>query len=401
MTEFMKTYKLKITTFSPVHIGASSELEPTEYVICKPDQADSGSNVVVCPECGYKNSPNEPYCLGCDAELPHLSNELKSADSYLYTFTSKQLLKAVDRNGLMASVKCNSMLALQRFFKDNAAKIAKAGTKRAVVSPDVAQKYYNKFGTDKNKDNDFCKFFIKRQISDAATGLPYIPGSSLKGAIRTAVIAREFTKLDTFAIKKSSELEKALFKGYTDATNDPFKAVKLCDSVAASPFMTSIDQAENVKRYTYKVLDNEKGISTSIEVIPDGNVFESSLSVILNVHKDFTEKTMPTIRQSCNDFYLKILAEQEKYQTNIYGVDEKFFNEIRVSCQKPKTFLLCLGMHGGVESKTIEGFRNIKIMRGKGKSPEYRNHGTTFWFANDGKKRLPFGWCVVEYEEVK
>lgn len=410
MTEFMKKYKLKITVLTPVHIGAATDLEPTEYVIFSENGEREQSqkqpdSAIICPECGYRNPANAEFCGDCGADLPRQTLPARqtatsaTADCFLYTFTPGQLsaaLSPADKALLLKEARTGDLTTLQNFFKNKAASIVKTATKRALVCREVSKKYAEKFGKVNSRDNDFSKFNIEKQISDPTTGTPYIPGSSIKGAIRTALMSRknERLRLDK-DYKKGADAEKTLY-GYQNPTNDPFKALKVEDGHASKTFMTKIDTAENVKRNSAKILNPKGGLSTYIEVIPSGTVFESSLSIMQNGFD------MVSIQKSCNDFYADILSDQEDHQIHTHGVSAVLFEKIRKSVEKSKpAFLLCMGKHGGAESKTIEGLRNIRIMQGKGKQPRFGDHATTYWFANDGKERQPFGWCVVELEEMK
>lgn len=374
MTEaFMKSYRLKITTYSPVHIGDSRDLEPTEYVIYS-----------------EKASPSLPrQTLSVQKPEP-----VAKPDSYLYTFTPAQLSAALsdaDKKILLKEADKGDLTTLQRFFKNKAAAIAKTAAKRAFVGRQVADKYEKSVGQISSKSNDFNKFVIEKQISDAVTGLPYIPGSSLKGAIRTALMSAKNKRSQlnkALYKKKGADAEKALY-GYDNPTNDPFKALKLEDGIAVSPFMTEIGTAENVKR-TVK----QKGRTVFIETVPPKTVFESSLtfSFASNDACRFGE-TIASVRSACNDFYFDILNDGETAQVNTHGIDSSLFSELEKIKQKRNAFLLCLGKHGGAESKTIDGLRNIRI----GNAPMFLDHATTYY----GKERLPFGWCVVEFEEMK
>ncbi len=407
MTEFMKTYRLKITALSPVHIGAATDLEPTEYVIFSENGEREQSQkqpdtAIICPECGYRNPANAEFCGDCGSDLPRQTISARQtapaeADSFLYTFTPGQLsaaLSPADKALLLKEARTGDLTALQNFFKNKAASIVKTATKRALVCREVSKKYAEKFGKVNSKSNDFSKFNIEKQISDLATGTPYIPGSSIKGAIRTALMSQKNERLRLGKdYKKGADAEKALY-GYQNPTNDPFKALKIEDGHAPKTFMTKIDTAENVKRSSEKILSQKGGVSTYIEIIPSGTVFESSLSIMQNGFD------MVSIQKSCNDFYADILSDQEDHQIHTHGVSAVLFEKIRKSVEQQKpAFLLCLGKHGGAESKTIEGLRNIRIMQGK--EARFDNRATTYWLANDGKERQPFGWCVVEFEEIK
>lgn len=406
MNEFMKTYKLKITTLTPVHIGASSDLEPTEYVIYSENKAEKSpknedADNVICPECGYQNSPKEDICGECGCPLPERTVLIKKESepvkekSFLYTFTPAQLsqaLSSADNAQLLKTAKNGTLGELKNFFKGKASAISKFATKRAIVSPSIVKKYQG----EKTEN----RFAIEKQISDSVTGLPYIPGSSLKGAIRTALMSKRNKQkpLDKTLLKKGSDAERILYN-YEDPTTDPFKALKLQDCCATASFFTRIGTTENVKKDRDEATG--QGVSTYMEYIPPETSFEGSLSLIKYVGQSSFNETIETIREACNDFYYKILGNNESDQTHTHKIDASLFEKAKILIGKPNSFLISLGKHGGAESKTIDGLRKIKIMQRKGKPPRTQDSSTTYWFANDETERLPFGWCVVEYEEVK
>jgi CRISPR-associated protein Csm5 len=63
--------------------------------------------------------------------------------------------------------------------------------------------------------------------------------------------------------------------------------------------------------------------------------------------------------------------------------------------------LIRLGRHSGAESVTIEGYRRIRIMKGKGQQAGTLDRSTTFWLASDQRKPTtirgfrPFGWSLM------
>ena len=407
MTEFMKTYKLKITVLSPVHIGASSDLEPTEYVIYK-KTATTG----ICPKCGEKFEITDktpigkghylcPDCLDLDLEIP-LS--VPESSPFLYTFTPGQLSEALPQNKkteLLNIVKrddSNVLRDLQKFFRNNAETIAAKATKRAQVAFSIA-KTYNEMKTDN-------RFYIARQISDPVTGLPYIPGSSIKGAIRTALMSakNKFSALNrqgfiryndkkgrNEAVKDAGSIAEKQLYGYDSApaqdAPDPFKALKLCDAVSDSDLLTKICPAQRT---------GKKGnIPSNIEVIPENASFVSSLSIMQDVKPVNFGETIETIRTACNEFYLDVLNNEinKKWDKNIDDIIKTLEEKAAAS----NAFILNLGKNGGAESKTIKGLRIIENRQ----QHTLMEHSGTYWFANDGRERLPFGWCVVEFEEVK
>lgn len=415
MTEFMKKYKLKITVLSPVHIGASTDLEPTEYVIYS-EKGEATSTpqkeeeaFIVC-ECGHKNPIDAWCCEICGEDLPKRVAPVRQttaqavADSYLYTFTPGQLSEALPQNKkteLLNIVKrddSNVLRDLQKFFRNNAETIAAKATKRAQVAFSIA-KTYNEMKTDN-------RFYIERQISDPVTGLPYIPGSSIKGAIRTALMSakNKFSALNrqgfiryndkkgrNEAVKDAGSIAEKQLYGYDSApaqgAPDPFKALKLCDAVSDSDLLMKICPAQRTGK--------KSNIPSNIEVIPENASFVSSLSIMQDVKPVNFGETIETIRAACNDFYLDVLRNEirKKWNENI----DAHIKALEEKAAASNAFILNLGKNGGAESKTIKGLRIIENRQ----QHTLMEHSGTYWFANDGRERLPFGWCVVEFEEEK
>lgn len=404
----MKRYKLEIRTLSPVHIGASADFEPTNYIICSDDETTAPASVqpkfIVCAECGYKNPyekvKKDKRCLECESDLDipddnKLSETRKKSNFYLYTFTPKQLAAATDINKLMNIVRKDSvdLTVLQRFLRDNTASIAAKGRKRAVVSSAIAKKYNEKFGNTNVIRNEKSSFCIEKSISTSADDTVYIPGSSLKGAIRTAILnavnlEKHLPRQDN---EKGEKIEKRLL-GHESPLDDPFKTLKTSDMMPQNELVTAICTAENVKRAGTK----SRTLPVDMEVIPAGNVFSGDMELTDDKNAVF-DITISQIRQSCNGFYLKMLASLKTYADEI---SSEFFKKTEAAAQQPGTFIVCLGEHGGAENVTIEGLRRIKIMRGKGIPPQYGEHSTTWWYADDGKSVQPFGWCSVTFKEI-
>jgi CRISPR-associated protein Csm5 len=135
-----------------------------------------------------------------------------------------------------------------------------------------------------------------------------------------------------------------------------------------------------------------------IEVIPHDIAFTTELSLAENsfakapTHKKLPD-TMSDIRTACNNFYGDILAHEQSYINQ-----PALYTKLKQASQKPNAFIIRIGKHSGAESVTIDGLRRIQNR----KCPNYfMDHSTTYWLAENGRENLPFGWCVVEYDEVK
>ena len=403
MTEFMKKYKLKITVLSPVHIGAATDLEPTEYVIysekgeaeLSQKQADSA---VICPECGYKNPTNAELCGNCGTELSRQATPVRqttaqaAADSYLYTFTPGQLSTALSEQpqyknafrNLVRREDRNALRELLDFFRKNAAPIAACATKRAKVRTGFVQEY-NKILEPNGRYWDLWKLTVEALISDPVTGYPYIPGTEIKGAIRTALMSAKnrASKLNRqdYINNKNNNAEGRLYN-YRNVDSDPFKALKLCDATADEKTISA-----EIAALERKV--PERTIIGYVEVISENSSFVSSLSLWQGTSFD---ETIDTIQCACTKFYLDILKEENKRKWD--GRSDSFVNTVENKAKAKNAFILNLGKHGGAESKTIDGLRIIKNIPSKQTSDTYCK-------IVDGNEIKSFGWCVVEFEEEK
>jgi len=101
--------------------------------------------------------------------------------------------------------------------------------------------------------------------------------------------------------------------------------------------------------------------------------------------------TKDEIIEALKTFYGKEKQREEKELSRI-GVTSPQIN---------KGVPLRIGRHSGAECVTVEGYRHIKIMQGKGKSPKFKDHATTIWLSSDSRKPQnnanlkPFGWATL------
>ena len=154
MTPFLNHYTLKYTPLSPLHIGADESYEPGNYVI------DDGT---------------------------------------LYEFDTGAVLQALttnDRTELTKIVtgKPDTQLlkALQKFFYDRREALKPWAINAIPVLDGVAKLYNSRVGQTANYEGGGNKVLNKLEIERAAynpiTRQPVLFGSSVKGAIRTAML---------------------------------------------------------------------------------------------------------------------------------------------------------------------------------------------------------------------
>ena len=275
------------------------------------------------------------------------------------------------------------------------------------------------------------QFEIGRTAYNPHDNIPYIPGSSLKGALRTAYLSKiandkgvkrwweisgkmsrddlqNPVKIDKNIRKKrlSIELEEKLLNGRFQT--DPFRLVRISDLKAVNGIRTKIVYAVNKKKKQSRF--EAKGPPQILETIQEGEIFEGVINIERpergsNISRPVTKEI---ILRSLDYFYRSICKdEDEKVLKNIDAsstvsdtVSSRFRDTIGVSA-----FPVRLGRHSGAESVTIEDNRYIKIMQGRGAQPKFEDRATTIWLVSDSpnpdsnRDLLPFGWAILTIGE--
>lgn len=383
MNDFLQTFRVAITPLTPIHIGCGMDFEPTNYVI---------------------------------------------QNNILYNFDPENAeLNGVQKRNLQQLGESGNLPSIQKFFRDHAGTFRIAAKNIVSVTKDVEQTC--------NNDQWIC---IQRTIFNPHTGIPYLPGSSVKGAIRTAILDSlndPPVRYDSTTSKperdESAQLEQKLLD--MDGMNYAQSAFRL---VKISDMQPSGEPARLVvmtKQYKKNVIDKTTGmpkeggaISVRREIIAPaqyrGFTGEIQIGTLGGIYEK--DKTPPhnrridiqSIARDCNRFYAhQLKRELDRLENRRLTSDtwlaniRKLFSpigEISRQMNNGTTFLIRLGMLGGAESKTFrgEGIAQIKINQGKGRPPRYQDTTTTIWLGDIDsrqKNRQPFGWALVEIQPEK
>ncbi|MGB9618070.1 MAG: type III-A CRISPR-associated RAMP protein Csm5, partial [Desulfomonilaceae bacterium] len=194
-----------------------------------------------------------PVHLGCDEVYDPLSFSVDTANNRLVVFDTAQFLSQLDTDKLANfSAICwkgtlSSILEIYNFFAREKPK----GRDLAVTSGFV--RHYQK--TLKLPQHDHRKlqqelnrFTIYRTAFLPATDRAYIPGSAVKGSLRTAylnLLARTM-KPEHLPKGNAKELEKSLLGG--SFQSDPLRLVKVSDFMPVGAPKTKILYAVNEKK---------------------------------------------------------------------------------------------------------------------------------------------------------
>ena len=398
MSPFLTTHRLHLTPLSPIHIGCGEDFEPTNYVI------DNG---------------------------------------LLYGFDpSRAALNEVQRSKLMDLARRGSLPGIQRFFRDNADTFKPHAHVVMPVCAGVARMYEQRIGKAANVEASgnqvFNKLEIERHVYTGALQQPFIPGTSFKGALRTAWIdelnAEQRPHENTS--KSTTALEKRLLGG--DFQTSPLRLLKVADLMPTREPEREVLFAVNRKKREVMRDGQEmqpKGIAARKDCVLHGQyrLFAADVTLpALLQHVGATDsKRQPATPQAQQlstrgSVDLRRLAQQsnryhqQRLRRELAVLDGrglvhptwKHTLELLMSShstlgqklQAGDAFLVRIGRYGSADSKTLtgEGVASIKIMGAKGSPPTFESTTKTVWLAaqneSDQKHLIPFGWAVVEID---
>lgn len=392
---FLQSVPLALTPLSPIHIGCGEEFDPTNYLI------EDGTL--------YAFDPSR-------ARLP---------DS---------LAKELGGIGERAN-----LLAIQRFFREHREYFKPHAEILIPVAPGLAAEYERQLGNVANREANGRQVINQLAIERAShsNGLPYIPGSSFKGALRTGILDRLNEGRPPLAGERgsrpntwdSAKIETRLLQG--DFATSPLRLVKPGDLMPAGEIARQVLYAINLKKD--RVLDKHgrdrkpHGTPSRKECIVAGQYrgFVGGLTLHhLGQYDDpkltpavkLRQTDLARIAQDSNSYHLPRLEEEIRMLDRRGFVDPEWKEavenliqgELQPLLHNGRAFLVRLGRFGGADSKTLSGndVAQIKIMEGEGPDGKQRwsfqSHTKTVWLAanhaQDSRHLLPFGWALVEID---
>lgn len=347
----MKKYKLKGTILSPLHIGTGNQIEPFDYVI--------------------KNGKLYRILL----------------EDFLYQLSDK-------KRKIFEDIVYGRNLNRIRKYIIEEIDLEKYSAYLVEVTKEIESLYLSKIDDIKNQ------LLIDPFIRTGGENKPYIPGSSIKGAIRTALInqiAQDSSPPRPTGYREEREFESRLL-GYTSREkNDPFRGIKITDGTLPLD-STIISQVKNVtKDRSGNLQPNNIQLICEVtysKISGKSIEFESNLTIDSNLFSiNYLSKSfaIEEIEKACNNFYQdKLRMEDKKFYSasTISHISNSLLNEE----MKDDSFLIRLGRFSGVESVTIDNYRNPKPPGKKG------IWGTS---RNLVEMKYPLGWIKIKLEEIK
>lgn len=367
-----KTIKIRLHVLTPIHIGCDDVYEPTSFVI------------------------------------DEKKKKLIEFDPIKFI----SVLNQAQRDELIKTCLQENLLLIYKFIRRSYN--PRAGGREVEIADGLIEHYKKVLQMSTFEKREVInRFEMHKTAYNPLTRQPYIPGSSLKGAIRTAYLSDLAKKRNIKDFRgKADDLETLLLdrvEGRDKIPSDPFRMVKVSDLMPVNGVGTRIVYAINrkKKKSDKPTLAEKSSVYQIFEVILPGAVFEG----ILNINKPLNSSgikhivTAEDLLAALNAFYIPLLENEIRVLkeinvptvTLINKINEKFKGKINKTA-----FFVSIGRHSGAEAVTIEGNRHIKIMQGKGKNPKYLDHTTTTWLSSEEPKPknnnglLPFGWAVIE-----
>ena len=323
------------------------------------------------------------------------------------------------------------ILSLQKFFAKHGEALRGESLRSVQVAEGVLGQYQARLGRVANREQSgrgvINALEIERTFYNPVSSEAIIPGSGIKGAIRTALLSLKNKKnplphdlkRDKGANKK---LQNKLFEfEQRNMHQDPLRLLKLKDATVRNSSLATrkVYFAVNRKRSAPKGKEDPRngGPTQRLESLTPlaprayrGAISVVSMSDYRHQYADKVPKiefSLEQIVDACNHFYRPLLEreiggmEREGYLDPDWKRSvEQILDTVDKRSESKRAFLLRVGRHSGAEAVTIEGVRDIKIMQGPGNKPRYQDKATTWWMASEQEdaliEMLPYGWVLVE-----
>ncbi len=296
--------RFQLTPLTPIHIGTGESLEPFEYVI---------------------------------------------AGDQLYRFTLDDLMLALPREAqahFVAAVE-RSVPATRRFVAEQVVAAVKAARYTATVSPAARAFYDGRMAGDAHPE-----VATTMRTDDRL----YIPGSSLKGALRTALLYHAMNKENP--ITDARRLEQATF-AFRQVQEDPFRAFKVGDGAPLDVKARVRVAAVNTKRGG----DWDEDVGLLVETIP-GALFDNVEPIsehavtfdatFYKYHEDAFPLDAATVLAACRDFYGAHLAAERNYLRDLSPAAAAYDALAEQAAKLPAhACLVRLGWGSGYEATTV------------------------------------------------
>ncbi|MBO8161626.1 MAG: type III-A CRISPR-associated RAMP protein Csm5 [Thermosipho sp. (in: Bacteria)] len=273
----------------------------------------------------------------------------------------------------------------------------------------------------KNEINGYIDRRVRIKEFIKTCGKPLIPGSSIKGAIRTFLIRgnnledRYTQQLESLKPSKGKVNPKTFDKQvegklFGNSYESPFKFLRISDTSPLNPHILKIKPIE-----IYNLSKKRKVMNLYSEVLDKGTKLSGELSFgnyeyfensdfsnyfkNLAILHEFVQKVKDGVRKYIN-MEMKIMRERKIQQL------EKFYNSLLNIKLNENQFLLQLGFSTGYYSKTLVNKLNSqqvlllkRLVRNRGSKYDPNFFPKTRRIINENGVLKPLGWVIVTLEK--
>ena len=377
-----KTYKLTIEPLTCIHVGNGEELTFLDYTI----------------------------------------RQRKSGESLYMKFSSDSILHRIAKNPAKTrefeiASSSENMKSLQNFFQNN------FSLDEDLEYPCEVTKEFNElYLLNKGKDPFENSAIVQQMYRPAGKKTPVIPGSSLKGAVRTAVLNEMLSEVSDSAYarfeklckggagekpnykKLNEQIQKELLGNYRDGKDDPFRTLEFSDCIfpAKNSQIVGVLKVISTNQHSGELF-RMNDIQIQAEAIK-GQLMGSCEKgeCLLRLNTDIIKQKgvakaleIKDIVNACNENYWfefeeeynKFYKDAAKFTTKI----NELYSLLEEIQKKENQFIIRLGQWSQVEFITFE--ENLRV-------PKTNKYGNTRTVFNYDGQYLPFGWCKCTVEEV-
>lgn len=374
MSRFLERRPLCLTPLSPIHVGSGDELDWTSAVLDDDRLA-----------------PFDPLAVQLQ----------------------RNALDALDRAASVEDAG-RAILQLQQVFRQNrGAFVAAARGAPLLLPPAIAQEFGDKIGRNVQeaspRNSIANQLSIARMITSPATGRPLIPGSSVKGMLRTAEVAR----LDDYRgppgqprdRDDGADIDRRFAGQFQDS---PFSKLSLSDLTPTDAQRSIVVVARNVRRKPKASDPGSKGVTVRVEAAMPfvAGGFRGDVRILgpRGARDEVPSFDVGSLLATTHDFHRGLFAffrreiEQDRDRAHMKDWLESV-TALAAGVVEGRAALVRIGKFCSAESKTV-AHRCVRIPQAK-TGNSHVLHPYTIWLADPGRpsRPLPFGWALLELAE--
>lgn len=364
------TSRWELEVLTAVHVGSGNEIDPLSYLV-------------------------EP---GDGNEEPHMKRfSLERLIPRLLPEGRRDLMRIIDGEGLSETERLSKLRkALVTTFRDLEGRGTPLWDYTAAVTAEVNEVF------QQHKDDPNNQLLIDEMMRDSR-GSPYLPGSSLKGALRTAVL-QPLVQQNPEAVERN-RLNEGRLLGYKGAQADPFRAFRLTDVCVSgdrrefvcpgrvwNPHRETGSPQIFLEALRGRLVDGDAHGRLDVEL--DNRAFEAARSARdLGPWKPPRERltSLPSILSAAHQYYSDLF--EEEFNHFYLSADDREARDAPVELKEvidnldgSTEFLLRLGRFSQREAVTV--------------STGARRFGRTRTLLSYRGRLIPAGWVILRQKQL-